>query len=84
MNNEEQWEYFRGYTAKGIAGLISTKLQMEGIPNRIERIEPRGADGPEFWITVPHEHLQHAIAVRAQLPIEENELTYLATMVPDE
>ena len=82
MNIEEQWEYFRGYTAKGIAGLISTKLQMEGVPNRIERVEPRGADGPEFWITVPHEHLQHAAAIRAQLPIEDNELTYLSSIVP--
>ena len=81
MNNEEQWEYFRGYTAKGIAGLISTKLQMEGVPNRIERVQPRGGE-VEFWITVPHEHLQHAAAIRAQLPIEENELTYLSTLEP--
>ncbi len=79
MSNEELWEYFRGYTAKGLAGLVATKLQMEGIPNRIERIEPRNADGPEYWILVPHEHLHHASAIRAQLPLEGNELTYLSS-----
>lgn len=79
MSDEELWEYFRGYNAKGLAGLVSTKLQMEGIPNRIEKIEPKHANGTEYWILVAHEHLQRASMIRAQLPLGGNELTYLSS-----
>lgn len=79
MLRDDQWEYFRGYTSKGVALTVSKQLEAEGVPNYIDtRSLESGVDG-EFWIIVQCSLAHRARWIRAQLPPDESELDYLAT-----
>lgn len=79
MIRYDEWEYFRGYTSKGVAQSVSKQLETEGVPNRIESRQLENAVEAEHWIIVPCSLAHRARWIRAQLPPDETELIYLAT-----
>ena len=76
---DQEWEYFRGYTSKGVALSVSEQLESEGVPNRIEARALESGVEAEYWIVVQCSLAHRARWIRAQLPPDESELGYLAT-----
>jgi len=79
LRDNNEWEYFRGYTDLGSAKIVSKHLELENVPTRIEERGPMSGDQPEFWIVVQSVLAHRARWLLAQLPLEESELNYLAT-----
>lgn len=79
MLRDDQWEYFRGYTSKGVALAVSSQLEAEGVPNTIETRALEAGVEAEYWIVLQCSLAHRARWIRAQLPPDESELDYLAT-----
>ncbi len=79
MLREDEWEYFRGYTSKGVATTVAQQLELDGVPNFIHTPTLDGGVEPEYWILVQCSLAHRARWIRSQLPPDENELAYLAT-----
>lgn len=79
MAQDYEWEYFRGYTDLGSVAVVKNKLELEGVPTRVEERGPMSGELPEYWVIVPTTLAHRARWVLAQLLPEDSELTYLAT-----
>ena len=79
MLRDGEWEYFRGYTDKGSVLVVTKRLELEGVPTRVEERGPMSGDMPEYWIIVQCSLSHRACWILAQLPPGDSELDYLAT-----
>jgi hypothetical protein len=76
---ESDWEYFRGYSDQGSARVVANQLELEGVPTQLQERNPLSGAAPEYWIVVPCDLAHRARWIVAQLPMDDAELTYLAT-----